>query len=209
MGTPRIQWPIEQMKEWYEAGESLKDIGVRLGRDFRLVHRALRKHGVAMRSRGCRSYGADNPAWKGGRRVDKQGYLLTWVPEHPFANNAGCVREHRLVAERVLGRYLTRDEVVHHIDDDPANNDPANLIVYPTNGHHLADTLAGKCPKWTPEGVQKMKKAVSRKRGPQHRSSQNVQTRNGSPSRKNKNRPKGPLGTKLADLLQTEQEPAQ
>ena len=31
--------------------------------------------------------------------------------------------------EQELGRFLTKDEIVHHIDLDPTNNDPLNLIV--------------------------------------------------------------------------------
>lgn len=37
-------------------------------------------------------------------------------------------------------------------DDDRANNDPANLEVFATNALHLAETLRGKVPNWTPEG---------------------------------------------------------
>ena len=37
--------------------------------------------------------------------------------------------EYRGIMERVLGRKLTRDEVVHHKDGDKTNNDIANLEV--------------------------------------------------------------------------------
>ena len=45
--------------------------------------------------------------------------------------------EHRVVMERVLGRYLTVDEVVHHRDGDPSNCSPDNLEVYSTQADHL------------------------------------------------------------------------
>ena len=35
---------------------------------------------------------------------------------------------HRWVLEQKLGRRLTSDEITHHIDEDPLNNDPDNLI---------------------------------------------------------------------------------
>jgi hypothetical protein len=52
-----------------------------------------------------------NPNWNGGRKIS-YGYVLILKPEHPF-NIAGYVREHRLVMEEFLGRYLTAEEVVH------------------------------------------------------------------------------------------------
>lgn len=48
------------------------------------------------------------------------------------------VHEHRVVAERMLGRSLTGDEVVHHIDGDIRNNNPENLHVFPSQAEHAA-----------------------------------------------------------------------
>lgn len=93
-----------------------------------------------------------NVFWRGGRSVDKHGYVLIHGVDHPHATKAGYVREHRLVMEGVLGRYLKPGEVVHHIDGDPGNNAPANLRLYRSNGAHLRDDLAGRVPNWTPEG---------------------------------------------------------
>lgn len=44
--------------------------------------------------------------------------------------------QHRVVAERILGRSLLDGEVVHHEDNDKKNNDPSNLIVFPSSGEH-------------------------------------------------------------------------
>jgi hypothetical protein len=38
--------------------------------------------------------------------------------------------------EAKLGRYLTPEEVVHHIDGDKENNDPDNLMLFANNGEH-------------------------------------------------------------------------
>ena len=59
--------------------------------------------------------GAKNPKWRGGRTLDGDNAILILVPDHPRSNRHGYVRHHRLVMEEHLGRYLTGDEVVHHL----------------------------------------------------------------------------------------------
>lgn len=55
------------------------------------------------------------------------GYILLYKPGYPKANKKGYVREHVFVIEEFLGRTLTEDEVVHHIDENKANNKIENL----------------------------------------------------------------------------------
>lgn len=43
---------------------------------------------------------------------------------------------HRVVAEQWLGRPLAPGEVIHHIDEDKHNADPANLAVFPSQAMH-------------------------------------------------------------------------
>lgn len=44
-------------------------------------------------------------------------------------------RKHRIVAEKMLGRKLKKDEVVHHIDGNKRNNDESNLMIVTRSEH--------------------------------------------------------------------------
>jgi transposase len=65
------------------------------------------------------------------------GYAYLKCPTHPFADYHGYIAEHRAVVEQYLGRYLTRSEIVHHIDHDKQNNDLENLWLFPDQMTHL------------------------------------------------------------------------
>lgn len=80
--------------------------------------------------------GQENPRWKGGRYRQGQGYVLVLVPGHPHADRHGYVREHRLVMEQTLGRYLRPGEVVHHRNHVRDDNRPENLELFASNGDH-------------------------------------------------------------------------
>ena len=73
-----------------------------------------------------------------GRKVDVNGYILVLRRNHHLANCNGYVMEQRLIAEEAIGRELTVQEVVHHLDGNVANNYPDNLAVFPSAGVHAA-----------------------------------------------------------------------
>lgn len=79
-----------------------------------------------------------NANWRGGRYVASNGYVLvrtTGRREDPYH---GYVYEHRLVAERMLGRTLLPGELVHHVNGDKTDNREENITVLPSIAHHLA-----------------------------------------------------------------------
>lgn len=81
--------------------------------------------------------GANNPKWSGGRQKTGNGYIQVVDYAHPKADSRGRILEHVYVAERVLGSPLPPKAVVHHVDGNSENNDPANLVICEDQGYHV------------------------------------------------------------------------
>jgi len=79
--------------------------------------------------------GVRNYMWKGGKQIDKTGYILILNRNHPFCNKAGYIREHRLVVESQLNRYLSPEEKVHHLGEKDDNR-PQMLIAFVNDSAH-------------------------------------------------------------------------
>jgi hypothetical protein len=62
----------------------------------------------------------------------ENGYLVKFVKGY---NKKGNVKLHRAVMEEKLGRRLSPDEIVHHIDGNKLNNDISNLEVMSRSDH--------------------------------------------------------------------------
>jgi hypothetical protein len=69
---------------------------------------------------------------------DINGYILIFNRDHPRCNKSGYVMEHRLVVEEQIGRYLTSEEVVHHINKNVSDNRAENLMLFKNNGEHIS-----------------------------------------------------------------------
>jgi len=86
---------------------------------------------------GIANRGKNHGSWKGGKYIDKGGYIFIRMTEHPFPNHPrGYVFEHRLVIEKVIGRYLLRKEVGHHINGIRDDNRPENLMLFINGSAH-------------------------------------------------------------------------
>ena len=65
------------------------------------------------------------------------GYIFVYAPEHPN-NKSGYMQEHVLIVENFIGRYLTEDEVIHHISGVRNDNSLANLFLFPNQKAHAS-----------------------------------------------------------------------
>lgn len=88
------------------------------------------------RRRRCNYHtGKDHCHWKGGKTTNN-GWILVRVKNHPKKNQSGYVAEHRIVVEKKIGRYLSGNEKVHHINLDKKDNRIENLYVCHGHAHH-------------------------------------------------------------------------
>ena len=71
----------------------------------------------------------------GHTKTRSDGYIAVYVPQHPGANKDGYVMEHILVMEEHIGRYLTEDEVVHHVNRNRSDNRIENLRLMTFSEH--------------------------------------------------------------------------
>jgi hypothetical protein len=76
-----------------------------------------------------------------GNGWSEQGY---WFVRHHGERRA----LHRVLVEQREGRRLQPNEVVHHIDGNPLNNAPANLMIL-TRSEHIGLHARAKRRRWT------------------------------------------------------------
>lgn len=95
-----------------------------------------------------------------GRKLSSDGYVFVHKPEHPSANK-GYVFEHRLVMEASIGRFLNREEQVHHKNEVKTDNRLENLELHTVASHAKLHARG-----WTEEEREKSQKTRLAKYGP-------------------------------------------
>lgn len=125
--TPLTLQKVNQIYEMFEGGATIADIVKALQTNRETIRQYLLKRYTPKQKRAIvlRNFrqpkGADNSSWKGGREITSAGYVRLWI------SRTERVLEHRKVMEDHLGRKLNRNEVVHHINGNNADNRLSNL----------------------------------------------------------------------------------
>lgn len=92
---------------------------------------------IEFKNRSLARLGEKAANWKGGRTI-KDGYIYLAVSP----NNRRF--EHDIIMEKYLGRQLTKDECVHHIDGNKQNNKIDNLQLTSRSAHTIHHNLKQK-----------------------------------------------------------------
>ena len=135
---------IELVKTlYYERGMSQTEVARELGVSQKVVFKFMQRNNLPSRKTAKRNqFRENNSSWKGGKRINEQGYVEIYSPNEAHTRPNGYAREHILVAEKMLGRRLKfysvgdkRNEVVHHINGIKTDNREENLLVLTAQEH--------------------------------------------------------------------------
>ena len=81
---------------------------------------------------------------RNGQHITR-GYVYILTTDHPFSDSKHYVKRSHLVMEKIIGRYLTPKEIVHHRGinfpiksiENKQDDSPENLELFTSNSEHM------------------------------------------------------------------------
>lgn len=123
----------EDLKRLYlDERKSAEEIGKMYGASQTAVWRWLIRDGIPRRISGDyngKAKGVNHYNWQGGRRIYR-GYVYICPP-----GGGKAVLEHRYLMEQHLGRKLTKQETIHHLNARKDDNRISNLAIVNNSEH--------------------------------------------------------------------------
>lgn len=137
---------IEEICSMYANGCSSRTIGKKFKIEHSTVLKILYNNEVNVReAHDSICYATRRTEPHTIQSTDSSGY------KHVIGYNTNY-REHRYIMEQILGRKLSKEEHVHHIDFNKENNNPNNLFLFESNHkHHLYHGYIMKFPYISPQ----------------------------------------------------------
>lgn len=125
LGQGRKEWiilPIDEIASRYLSGESCSEIAVDYHVTGNLIRRKLKANGIARRSakiavpKGKKAY-----QYKHGRKYNPMHYYR---------------RQSYEIAAICMGQPIPSGTIIHHMNENPNDNRPENLALFPSAHHH-------------------------------------------------------------------------
>lgn len=111
--------PWDDVIQMYRSGMYCREIGAQFGVDEEYIRDALARRNIPRRNRGFQA-GTRNQQWKGGR-----SHTVHFHRRRAYEVAAIC-----------LGQPTPQGSIIHHLDENPSNNQPRNLVLFPSQRHH-------------------------------------------------------------------------
>lgn len=138
---------IEKKKSTYQIAEEIACSSVTIGRWLKKYEILRRNNTEALKGKHCSiktEFKKGRETWNFKGEIKRNGYIVVYLPKHPYRSKQGYVRKHRAIVELKIGRYLNPKERVHHLNRVKTNNGLTNLIAFDSESAHQRFHYSGK-----------------------------------------------------------------
>lgn len=137
MGMDKEEFKQFLLDMYIDQKMSLNQISYELKVSSRIVKKYLIRFGATVLDhKNANSF--FNSVTDGAKWKNSSGYIEIVCRNHPYKSKRNTVYEHRLIMEKHLGRHLTKEEVIHHINGIKDDNSIENLELT-SNSLHIAN----------------------------------------------------------------------